>query len=193
MTVHNIQEKIIKRINKGDAKAFEQLYSIFYVYLCAVATKYIYNAEIAKEIVNDVFLSVWDNRETLLSPVKPYLVKATRNRCLNHLRKQRLQELPLTDIQEQMLSIQEQLLAEDQHPLALLENKEFEQSVFEAIQKLPPKCRDIFMQYVYENKSYEEIAEANSLASSTVRVQIKIAITKLKDMFGDYSFLLLFF
>ena len=193
MTVHNIQEKIIKRINKGDAKAFEQLYSIFYVYLCAVATKYIYNAEIAKEIVNDVFLSVWDNRETLLSPVKPYLVKATRNRCLNHLRKQRLQELPLTDIQEQMLAIQEQLLAEDQHPLALLENKEFEQSVFEAIQKLPPKCRDIFMQYVYENKSYEEIAEANSLASSTVRVQIKIAITKLKDMFGDYSFLLLFF
>jgi len=193
VTVHNIQEKIIKRINKGDAKAFEQLYSIFYVYLCAVATKYIYNAEIAKEIVNDVFLSVWDNRETLLSPVKPYLVKATRNRCLNHLRKQRLQELPLTDIQEQMLAIQEQLLAEDQHPLALLENKEFEQSVFEAIQKLPPKCRDIFMQYVYENKSYEEIAEANSLASSTVRVQIKIAITKLKDMFGDYSFLLLFF
>ena len=50
-----VKEDIISRINNGDAKAFEQLYTTFYVYLCAVATKYVYNSEAAREIVNDVF------------------------------------------------------------------------------------------------------------------------------------------
>lgn len=49
-----VKEDIISRINNGDAKAFEQLYTTFYVYLCAVATKYVYNSEAAREIVNDV-------------------------------------------------------------------------------------------------------------------------------------------
>lgn len=51
-----VKEDIISRINNGDAKAFEQLYTTFYVYLCAVATKYVYNSEAAREIVNDVFI-----------------------------------------------------------------------------------------------------------------------------------------
>lgn len=53
-----VKEDIISRINNGDAKAFEQLYTTFYVYLCAVATKYVYNSEAAREIVNDVFMSM---------------------------------------------------------------------------------------------------------------------------------------
>lgn len=53
-----VKEDIISRINNGDAKAFEQLYTTFYVYLCAVATKYVYNSEAAREIVNDVFMNV---------------------------------------------------------------------------------------------------------------------------------------
>ncbi|MCC8096588.1 MAG: hypothetical protein LIP05_15405 [Tannerellaceae bacterium] len=53
---------------------------------CAVATKYIYDPETAKEIVNDVFLNIWNNHTPLTSPVNAYLVKAVRNRCLNHLR-----------------------------------------------------------------------------------------------------------
>lgn len=50
-----IREDTIKRLNKGDTKSFELLYSTYYVYLCAVATKYIFNSETAREIVNDVF------------------------------------------------------------------------------------------------------------------------------------------
>ena len=59
-----VKEDIISRINNGDAKAFEQLYTTFYVYLCAVATKYVYNSEAAREIVNDVFI---DRKSTRLN------------------------------------------------------------------------------------------------------------------------------
>ncbi len=188
-----IKQDIITRINKGDAKAFEQLYSIFYVYLCAVATKYIYNPEMAKEIVNDVFLNVWNNHESLTHPVNAYLIKSVQNRCINHLRKKRIEESALTDVQEQLLSFQEELISQESHPLAILENKEFEQKVLNAINTLPDKCRNIFIQHIYHNKSYEEIAETNRISSSTVRVQIKIGLTKLRDQLGDLFLLLMFF
>ena len=52
-----VKEYIISRINNGDAKAVEQLYTTFNVYLCAVATKYVYNSEAARESVNDDFMN----------------------------------------------------------------------------------------------------------------------------------------
>lgn len=189
----NIHKNIIKRINEGDAKAFEQLYVTFYVYLCAVATKYIYDPEAAKEIVNDVFLNLWNNHTSLLYPVKPYLIKAVQNRCLNHLRKKRIDEVPLSEIQEQLIAAQEQLITQDSHPLAQLENKEFEHLIADAVNTLPPKCRYIFVQHIYHNKSYQEIANDNHLSSSTVRVQIKIAFTKLKEKLKNITLLLLLF
>lgn len=186
-----IKKEIIFRINRGDARAFEQLYSVYYVYLCAVATKYVYSAETAKEIVNDVFLSVWNNHQSLSYPVNNYLVRSVQNRCLNYLRGLRVQEVPLSDVQEQLLMIREHQLEETPYPLAHLENKEFEQHIYKAVNTLPGKCRDIFIQYLYQNKTYDEIARNNGIATSTVRVQIKIGLAKMKDILGDYYPLLL--
>ena len=99
-----VKEDIISRINNGDAKAFEQLYTTFYVYLCAVATKYVYNSEAAREIVNDVFMNVWNHHSALIHPVNAYLIRSVRNYCLNYLRDKRQQEVPLSDVQENLLS-----------------------------------------------------------------------------------------
>lgn len=182
------------RLHDGDTKAFEALYSAYYVYLCAVATKYVFDSEVAREIVNDVFLNVWNNRSTLVYPVRAYLIRSVQNRSLNHLRQQHLQTVSMSEVQEHLLTIQEQQVTVESHPLACLENKEFEEKISQAVDQLPPRCRDIFIQYLYQNKSYEEIAKAYNITSSTVRVQIKIGLTKLKDLLGDLYplFLLLF-
>lgn len=189
-----IREDIVTRINEGDIKAFELLYSTYYVYLCAVATKYIFNSEASREVVNDVFINVWNNRSTLIFPVQAYLIRAVQNRCLNHLRGQRLQMVPMSDVQEHLLTIQEQQISAESHPLAYLENKEFEEQIYKAVDQLPKKCRDIFVQYLYHNKSYEEIAQIYNISQSTVRVQVKIGLSKLRDLLGDLYplFLLLF-
>ena len=187
-----IEEDIVARINEGDTKAFEQLYSSCYTYLCAVATKYIFNAEAARAVVNDIFLSVWNNRSTLVSPLLPYLIRSVRNRCVNYLRQQRLQMVPFSEVQDGLLAIQEELAATGTHPLAYLENKEMEEKIYEAINQLPPRCRTIFIEYLYHNKTYEEIAQANNITSSTVRGQIKIGLSKLKDLLGDIYPLFLF-
>lgn len=189
-----VKEDIIFRLNNGDIKAFEQLYTTFYVYLCAVATKYVYNAEAAREIVNDVFLRVWNNHAALAHPINAYLLRSIRNSCLNYLRDRRMAEVPLTDVQEKLLHIQESQVDNDPQPLAYLENKEFEERIYKAVDQLPEKCRDIFVQYLYQNRSYEEIAVRNQISSSTVRVQIKLGLAKLKGLLGDiYPLFLLIF
>lgn len=190
--MQTINETIIRRINRGDAKAFELLYNSYYVYLSAVATRYLYSPETAQEVVNDVFLGVWNQHATLTYPVGGYLVRAVRNRCLNHLRERRLEEVSLSDVGEQLLAIQEEMLhAEEPYALARLEEEEFERQVASAVDRLPSKCRAIFVQYLYHNQTYDEIALARGIAPSTVRVQIKIALDKMRHLLGD-PYLLLF-
>ena len=91
----------------------------------------------------------------------------------------------MSDVHEELQNFQEKQVGEESHPLAYLENKEFEEKIYNAIDRLPQKCRNIFIQYLYHNKSYEEIALAHQISTSTVRVQIKIGLTKLRDLLGD--------
>lgn len=181
----NIGKEIITRLNKGDTKAFEFLYSTYYVYLCAIAIKYVYKSSLAEEIVNDVFLNVWNNRSSLSYPVKAYLVRAVQNQCLSYYRKKRLDEIAVPDVKDYMIDTYEQLIHDDTSPLACLENKELEELISKAIYQLPEKCRDIFIQHLYYNKTYEEIAKMKNISSSTVRVQIKQGLSKLKVILGD--------
>ena len=194
MTTTRISEQIIEDINEGKENAFSALYDCYYRYLCAYATTYVFNPDEAKEIVNDVFMNVWNHHSALIHPVNAYLIRSVRNYCLNYLRDKRQQEVPLSDVQESLLSIQELQIDADPHPLAYLENKEFEEKIYRAVDSLPAKCRDIFVQYLYHNKTYEEIAITNHISSSTVRVQIKIGLAKLRELLGDlYPLFLLIF
>lgn len=185
--MQTITEDTIRRLNQGDAKAFEQLYNRYYVYLSTVATKYLYSPQTAQEIVNDVFLGVWNRRGELAYPITSYLVASVRNRCLNHLRDRRLEEIPLGEVTEQLLAIQEEQISADPYPLARLETEEVEKQIASAIDTLPPKCRAIFVQYLYQNQTYEEIALANHISPSTVRVQIKIGLGKMRQLLEEHA------
>lgn len=181
-----VDKDIILKLNKGDVDAFKLLYTTYYVYLCSVSTKYVYNYEIAKEIVNDVFLNIWNKRETLEYPIKTYLVRSVQNRSLNHLRNKQPEEIPLSELDEYVLSFREEQIDLGFQPLAYLENSEFEELVEDAIGCLPDKCRLIFTEYLYNHKSYEEIALLYNISPSTVRGQVKIALSKLKDTLKDF-------
>ena len=67
-----------------------------------------------------------------------------------------------------------------------------EAEIKEAVSSLPPKCRSVFESYFYAGKSAEEIAKEMNLTVSTVRVQIKNALDKLKQMLKHLLFILFF-
>jgi RNA polymerase sigma-70 factor, Bacteroides expansion family 1 len=181
MKINDIDERIIVNLNKGELKAFEQIYDAFYVYLCTIATAYIFDRDVAKEIVNDVFINLWDHRENIAYPITPYLKKSVQNRSLNYIRSLQSRERMLNDVGEDLYQFQEEYVISSDTPLSVLEQKEVDELILNAINNLPERCRAIFKDNLYNNKSYGEIAEAYGITVSTVRVQIKIALTKIKE------------
>lgn len=184
--VTEIDEHMVKRINAGDIKAFEQMYDTYYAYLCAVAVAYVFDRIAACEIVNDVFLNVWQKKEALVYPVKPYLRQAIRNRSLNYIRTSRNFEKAKDGLEQEIKVFQEQYILTHDDPFRELESKETEEKIRQEVEKLPEKCRLIFKASLYENKSYEEIARDNKLSVSTVRVQMKIALTRLRKALRNF-------
>ena len=65
MRQQEISEEIVVRLNRGDMKAFDAIYHAYYLYLCAVVTYYVHDRNVAAELVNDVFVGVWRNKERI--------------------------------------------------------------------------------------------------------------------------------
>ena len=188
-----VKEDIISRINNGDAKAFEQLYTTFYVYLCAVATKYVYNSEAAREIVNDVFMNIWSSRGQLSFPIHNYLLRSVQNRCLNYIRTLHTRERVLDEYREELIAFQEEFCKNDNNPLQLLEIEELKSQVNTVIDSLSVKCRLVFEKYLYEGMSPQEIADEQAISVNTVRVHIKNAMDHIKLQLGPTAGILLLF
>ena len=104
-----IDQAVIDRINQGDVKAFECLYNDYFVYLCACANSYIFNAEEAQDIVNEVFMKLWYKRGDLFFPIHPYLVRSVQNGCLNYLRSLHSRERVVDEYREHCLNIRKNI------------------------------------------------------------------------------------
>lgn len=162
------------------------------MYLNTIAIYYLFDKNISAEIVDDVFLNIWYKRRTLAFPVHSYLIRAVQNGCLNYIRSQRTLQSVLDEHKEQISAFQEDCIVSAPVPLQYVELKEMEAEIKEAVSSLPPKCRSVFESYFYAGKSAEEIAKEMNLTVSTVRVQIKNALDKLKQMLKHLLFILFF-
>ncbi|MDR0748185.1 MAG: RNA polymerase sigma-70 factor [Tannerellaceae bacterium] len=190
MQVKQINEITIKEINTGDEKTFSEFYKAYYVYLNAVAFYYINDENACREIVNDVFLHVWDKRGTLIYPIHSYLIRAVQNGCIDYLRTQRSLQRALDNHKEQLtLSYQSNYIRSTPLPLQYVELRQTEEEIKKALTQLPPRCRQVFIAYFYEDKSVEEIAEDMDVKISTIRVQLKNAFDRLRKLLEHLLFL----
>jgi RNA polymerase sigma-70 factor (family 1) len=180
MTNKKIDENVIRRLAKGDEKAFSLLYDSYYTYLNTVALCYVVNKDAANEVVNDVFVNIWHKRSTLVFPIHSYLVQSVKNGCLNYIRSQKSLDRVLGEHAKMMLDFQQDYILSNPTPLQYVESQEIEKEVLKAIDQLPEKCRHIFEQYLFNGKLPDEIAKDLVISVSTVRVQLKNAMDKLK-------------
>ena len=90
-----INESLVDSIRSGEESAFAVLYDVYYSFLCAKASALIQNTEEAKDIVNDLFINLWNNRSKLRHPIHPYIITALKNNCLNWIRNDRSKFLML--------------------------------------------------------------------------------------------------
>lgn len=186
----DIDSQLVDRIRKGDEEAFARLYAAYFPYMAARAASVIHNTEDAKDIVNDLFVSLWSNRHKLLYPVHPYLMTALKNGCLNWIRHTKSKQLMIDSYKSLMEIRMERIYNMD--AMDVNEVVSAVNLVKKSAQALPERCRVIFEMYFYLGYNSSEIAEHLGLSASTVRVQLKIAFSKLKEEISPVVLFLIF-
>jgi RNA polymerase sigma-70 factor, ECF subfamily len=130
----------------------------------------------AEDIVQDVFIKLWKNRENIdfSLPLKPYLNKATANTAISWLEKNKVSS-SATEISD----LKNDPEAPDNTESRLFE-KELQAKIRQSLDKLPPKCKAIFILSRYEGMKYREIAEHLEISVKTVENQMCIALERLR-------------
>ncbi|MDR1203202.1 MAG: RNA polymerase sigma factor [Tannerellaceae bacterium] len=182
MQIEQIDEHIIRKINAGDEKAFSKLYEAYYVYLNSIAIYYVIDSNIGGEVVDDVFMNIWNKKHPLVYPVHSYLIRSVQNGCLNYIRSQQVQQQVYDEHKERLLSFHERHILSTPVPLQYVEMRETENQIRAAVDQLPSQCRAVFEAYFYSGKSVDTIANEFQINIGTVRVQLKKAIDRLKPM-----------
>ncbi|MCB0572898.1 MAG: RNA polymerase sigma-70 factor [Phaeodactylibacter sp.] len=158
-----------------DEAGLERLFQQYYTALVAYANGQLRSSEDAREVVQDVFISLWKNRESLdpEGNIRAYLYVSARNRCISHLRRKQLPGAPLELLQHS--------LADEQHGIeAEIEAAELQAAIYEEVEQLPDKCREIFLLSRREGLSYSQVAEQLGLSVKTVENQIGIALKRIR-------------
>ncbi|RXK81934.1 RNA polymerase sigma-70 factor [Filimonas effusa] len=170
------KEELVLRISESNVLAFDQLFIAMHPALCLFANRIVANEAAAKDIVSEIFLQLWKNREALneVKNIEAYLYTATRNRSLNHLRKSKREGEKEGMAAEQL----EEKPAED--ILQEIFNAEVIRTLHEAIKTLPPECTKV-VQMGIEGFSTNEIALRLGVSASAVSHQKARAIRLLRE------------
>ncbi len=171
--------KIKELVSKGNKIAFDKFYDQYYEKVFHFAYYFLKEKESCKEIVSDVFFSVWKNRAGLkeIIDIDSWLYVLTKNRSLRYLSQVKKNVVSYND---DAFSVTIQLKEEGGWtPEDALLNREMEEILADAINLLPEKCRAIFIMSRKSGLKTKEIAEILQIQESTVRVQLKIATGKM--------------
>lgn len=174
---------------------FPEIYAIYFPKMLRFACTYIMDRESAENVVQNIFINLWENRSKLdgLRCPQAFLFTLVKRRCIDFLRKKQ------SALQKEE-SLNEVLNHEYMYKLCSLEafdetkfqNEEIENVLRKAIERLPERCRVIFIESKLHNKKYQEIADELGLSVQTVKNQVMIAVRKLREDLKDYLPLLIF-
>ena len=177
------EAQLLQRLAQGDKRALQQLFDDHYVALCRTSLRLVHRSEIAEELVQDVFIYLWEKRASLriTSSLSAYLYRAVRNRSLNHLKSRAAQYDWAAAIEDHPPPVADA-------PTEDLHVAELEEALELALQKLPQKCRLVFSLSRYEELTYREIAEQLKVSVKTVEYYMGQALKLIRQYLAPYGY-----
>lgn len=166
---------IVIQLKKGDYRAFEKLYNLYWNKVYHFTQLYIYNAQETSDIVQDVFVKLWEKRELLneKKSLEGFLFITTRNIIFNqkraHFKEVFLKETAIQAVENMVDSSENYFEVED-----------LKRFIDQLISLLPPKRRQVFMMSRNEHLKNSEIAEKLSITEKAVERNISFALKFLK-------------
>jgi len=168
--------ELVRRIRAGDERALEVVFRSHYAGMASFVQRFVRSPDLAEELVQDVFLKLWTKREQLaeIETLRTYLFRAARNTALNYLRRVKL-ERRWAEEQGTDADPPAAFAADDDTV-----EQEVAAAVKQAIDRLPPRCREIFLMSRDGGLTYAEIARSLDISVKTVETQMGRALKSLR-------------
>jgi len=172
--------ELLERLRSGDGDAFDAIFREHYARLVGLAESMLRDRAAAEEIAQDVMLELWKRRDSLRleATLRAYLLRATRNRSLNRVRHQRIVQRA------------EPFAADEIAPVAPADREtvqsEIDAALRDAVDGLPPRCREVFELSRVQGLSYAEIAHAMEISVKTVEAQMGKALRTLRERLAPW-------
>lgn len=172
-------DMLLSRLQNGDEKAFTAIYERYNKMLYVLAYKYLKDTFLAEDIIQQVFLKLWESRSLFVGSVhlRNYLYTMTKNLVLNEIRDN------LSDMEKNYAVIQNAPEFEDKLQSAL-EEKDLFQHFYKILAELPEQKRKVCLLKIRDNLSNQEVADKLHISVPTVKSHYSQAIKLLRDKMG---------
>lgn len=179
---------LLEKIKQGDETAFRRLFDKYWQDLFKLACKRLPSREDAADIVQEVFLSLWNNIEKLNKGSDPaaYLFISLRNRTFNYYEKQAVRFKYLLNQPFNPIESEDAIVGS-------IQQKELQQIIAAEIEKMPGKMREIYQLSREQQLSISEIAELLMISPQTVKNQLHRALDRLRESLRDKTGLFILF
>ncbi len=175
MDTAEIKDLLLKVAFNGDQLAFKKIYFFYYSKLKQLAKSFCHSSEAAEEVVDDVFIKMWQNRINLagVNNLSVYLYVSIKNQSLNYLNK--TAKIKYTDISEVPITFGDMASSADQNIML----SDLSAIINKAINRLPPQCRLVFKLVKEDGLKHHEVAQILGISVKTVEYHIGNALKRI--------------
>ena len=181
-TQTELESEWVKKVQESDAGAFKELFSVYCQPLVHFVYRLVGDVSIAENLVQDVFLKVWENRSGLDPSlnIKTYLYTAVKHRAFKHIKH--------IDVERRGAETLKRVNNRPRSPEVEWFEKERADHVRRAVEELPAKRKMIFCMSRYDHLTYAEIAHILNISIKTVETQMGRALKHLRNRLAYYFY-----
>lgn len=181
-TVRNADRELIERLMKGDRNAFRDIYSRYSQVVFNLAFRMLRNREEAEEVVQEIFLQVWNKADTYdpgRGAISTWIVNIARSRAIDKLRTLGYRE-QTTEL------IEDRVNSKSDYSRIIEDREESRKVIREALDSLPENQRVAIEIVFFEGLTHIEAAERLNEPVGTIKTRIRLGVSKLKEKIAPY-------
>ena len=184
-------KEILEAFAEGSALAFKHIYNRYHTNIFLVAHRYIRSEEDAKDIRSKCFIKLWEQHDKLnfdtMGALFSWLRATITNSCIDYLRSITIRESKRPEIVKRYLQDNEIEIFEASDKEAIILER-----LLKEIDRLPPKCKEVFKMRWLRNLKFREIAEELNTDVSTIKKRYARAVILLKRIIPESELVILF-
>lgn len=188
-----LSERLFNEFIKGDENAFSLIFKRYFERLFQFAKTYVLDEAVAKNIAQDVFMKIWEKRQSIenSSLFVSFLLTITKNKCLDYLKHVRIEQRYKDQLLLQQSELELNYYALKRLEIDFLDYNEIMKIIENTLLKLPKRCQEVFRLSRFDNLSNSEIAEKLGIGQKAVEANITRAIKIFRKELKDYLVILL--